>query len=139
MPKTRPPYPAAFRQQMVDLVRSGRKPGELAREFEPSAEAIRKWVAQADRDAGKRTDGLTTDEQEEIRRLRRGNLNLNTLHAGPGVNRLTGGPGIDLFVFNETSGDAVITDFAGDRVDLTVFGFTRGEFAQQVAIEGARS
>ena len=69
MPKSRPPYPAAFRQQMVELVRSGRKPRELAR-FEPSAEAIRKWVAQADRDAGKRTDGLTTDEQEEIRRLR---------------------------------------------------------------------
>ena len=53
MPQSRPPYPAAFRQQMVELVRSGRKPGDLAREFEPSAEAIRKWVAQADRDAGK--------------------------------------------------------------------------------------
>ena len=52
MPKSRPPYPAAFRQQMVELVRSGRTPGELAREFEPSAEAIRNWVAQADRDAG---------------------------------------------------------------------------------------
>ena len=49
MPKSRPPYPAAFRQQMVELVRSGRTPGELAREFEPSAEAIRNWVAQADR------------------------------------------------------------------------------------------
>ena len=57
MPKSRPPYPAAFRQQMVELVRSGRTPGELAREFEPSAEAIRNWVAQADRDAGKRSDG----------------------------------------------------------------------------------
>ena len=44
MPKSRPPYPAAFRQQMVELVRSGRTPGELAREFEPSAEAIRNWV-----------------------------------------------------------------------------------------------
>ena len=49
MPKSRPPYPAAFRQQMVELVRSGRTPGELAREFEPSAEAIRNWAAQADR------------------------------------------------------------------------------------------
>ena len=55
MPKSRPPYPAAFRQQMVELVRSGRTPGELAREFEPSAEAIRNWVAQAERDAGKRS------------------------------------------------------------------------------------
>ena len=76
MPKSRPPYPAAFRQQMVELVRSGRTPGELAREFEPSAEAIRNWVAQADRDAGKRTDGLRTEEQEEIRRLRRENRQL---------------------------------------------------------------
>ncbi len=49
MPKSRPPYPAAFRQQMVELVRSGRTPGDLAREFEPSADAIRNWVAQADR------------------------------------------------------------------------------------------
>ncbi len=71
MPKSRPPYPAAFRQQMVELVRSGRTPGELAREFEPSAEAIRNWVAQADRDAGERADGLNTEEREEIRRLRR--------------------------------------------------------------------
>ena len=47
MSKTRPPYPAAFRQQMVELVRSGRTPGELAREFEPSAQAIRTWVAQS--------------------------------------------------------------------------------------------
>ena len=52
MPKSRPPFPTAFRQQMVELVRTGRAPGELAREFEPSAEANRKWVSQADRDAG---------------------------------------------------------------------------------------
>ena len=76
MPKSRPPYPAAFRQQMVELVRSGRTPGDLAREFEPSAEAIRNWVAQADRDAGKRSDGLRTEEHEEIRRLRRENRRL---------------------------------------------------------------
>ena len=76
MPKSRPPYPAAFREQMVELVRSGRTPGELAREFEPSAEAIRNWVAQADRDAGKRTDGLRTEEHAEMRRLRRENRRL---------------------------------------------------------------
>ena len=46
MPKTRPPYAAEFRQQMVDLVRSGRAPEDLAREFEPSSQAIRTWVAQ---------------------------------------------------------------------------------------------
>ena len=71
MPKSRPPYPAAFRQQMVELVRSGRTPGELAREFEPSAEAIRNWVAQADRDAGERTDGLSTEDGEELSPARR--------------------------------------------------------------------
>jgi transposase len=45
----------------------------LAREFEPSAPAIRNWVRQADRDAGIRTDGVTSDEREELTRLRREN------------------------------------------------------------------
>ena len=62
----------------------------------------------------------------------------DTLHGGPGLNRLTGGPGVDRFVFDETSGDAVITDFAGDRIDLTAFGFTRSEFEQRVTIEEER-
>ena len=43
---------------------------DLARHFEPSAQAIRNWVRQADRDAGRRQEGLTTTEQEELRRLR---------------------------------------------------------------------
>jgi transposase len=71
MPKTRPPYPCEFRQRMVELVRVGRSPEELAREFEPSAQAIRNWVSQADRDEGRREDGLTSAEREELRRLRR--------------------------------------------------------------------
>jgi len=56
---------------MVDPVRSGRTPEELSREFEPSAQSISNWVKQADRDRGVRPDGLTTDEREELRRLRR--------------------------------------------------------------------
>ena len=60
------------------------------------------------------------------------------LHGGPGLNRLTGGPGRDRFVFDEESGGAVITDFAGDRIDLTAFGFTRSEFEQYVTIEEER-
>ena len=76
MPRTRRPYPAIFRHQMVDLVRSGRTPEELAREFEPSAQAIRNWVAQADRDAGVRTDGVRSEEREELQRLRRENRRL---------------------------------------------------------------
>ena len=76
MPKTRPPYAAEFRQQMVELVRAGRTPEDLAREFEPSSQAIRTWVAQADRDGGTRSDGLRTEEREELRRLRRENRRL---------------------------------------------------------------
>ncbi len=53
------------------LVRKGRAPEEVARQFEPSAQAIRNWVKQAALDAGGRTDGLTTEEREELRRLRR--------------------------------------------------------------------
>lgn len=56
MPKTRPPHAPEFRRQMVDLVRAGRDPAELARGFEPSAQAIRNWVAQADRDEGRRAE-----------------------------------------------------------------------------------
>jgi transposase len=56
---------------MVELVRAGRSPAELAREFEPTAQAIRNWVRQADRDEGLRKDGLTTLEREELGRLRR--------------------------------------------------------------------
>jgi hypothetical protein len=42
----------------------------LAREFEPFAQAIRNWVAQADRDNGHRSDGLSSSEKEELARLR---------------------------------------------------------------------
>ena len=71
MPRTRPPYSREFREQMVELVRAGRTPEELAEEFEPSAHSIRKWVKQDDLDAGVRADGLTSEEREELRRLRR--------------------------------------------------------------------
>jgi len=55
------------------MVRAGRSPASLAEEFEPSEQCIRNWVRQADRDSGKRQDGLTTAEKEELRRLRREN------------------------------------------------------------------
>ena len=71
-----PAYPVEFRERLVELVRSGRSPEELSKEFEPSAQTIRNWVAQADRDAGTRSDGLTTAEREELRRLRRENKKL---------------------------------------------------------------
>jgi transposase len=73
MPKSHRPYAPEFRQRIVELVRKGRTPEELARQFEPSAQAIRNWVKQADLDVGQRSDGLTTEEGEELRRLRREN------------------------------------------------------------------
>lgn len=71
MGKSRRPYPPEFRQQMVELVWAGRTPHALAQEFEASAQTIRNWVAQAERDQGKRKDGVTSAEREELTRLRR--------------------------------------------------------------------
>src|SRR5215211_6910199 len=76
MAKTRPPYPAEYRRKIVELARVGRPIGELAKQFEVSAQAIRNWVAQAERDEGRRQDGLTTNEREELQRLRRENERL---------------------------------------------------------------
>ena len=76
MPRTRDPYPPEFRQQIIELVRAGRSPAELAREFEPSYETIRGWVKQADLDEGHRDDGLRTEEKEELTRLKRENRQL---------------------------------------------------------------
>jgi transposase len=61
---------------MVELVRSGRTAEELSREFEPSADSIRYWVRQSDLDEGRREDGLTSAEREELTRLRRENRRL---------------------------------------------------------------
>jgi len=73
---TRKRYPLEFRRRMVELVRAGRTPEELSREFEPSAGAIRKWVEQLDVDEGLRSDGLTSEERKELRELRRENKQL---------------------------------------------------------------
>jgi transposase len=75
MPKGKT-YPDEFKKKMIGLVREGRTPEALAREFEPSAQAIRNWVAQAEREAGRRQDGLTMGEREELQRLRRENERL---------------------------------------------------------------
>jgi transposase len=61
---------------MLALVRTGRTPTELAKEFEPSAQTIRNWVKQADLDQGNRSDGLSSDEKAELRKLRKENRRL---------------------------------------------------------------
>ena len=64
MARTRPPYAPEFQGQMVEMVRAGRTPEELSREFEPTSQTIHNWVRQADRDEGLRSDGLTSDEHD---------------------------------------------------------------------------
>jgi transposase len=76
MPRPRKSYPPEFRRQLIELVRAGRSPESLAKEFEPSSQTIRSWVRQAAVDTGERSDGLTTPEREEMTRLRRENRQL---------------------------------------------------------------
>jgi transposase len=76
MARTRTAYAPEFRRQMVELVRAGRTPAELAREFQPTAQSIRNWVAQSARDASRGDGGLSPAEREELGRLRRENRRL---------------------------------------------------------------
>lgn len=74
MPRTRPAYPAEFRANAVRLLRSsGKSQNEVAKDLGCSTNALREWAKRADLDAGRRTDGLTTDERAELDRLRRAN------------------------------------------------------------------
>jgi len=76
MGKVRSPYPQEFKQQIIALARAGRSPAELAREFEPTEPTIRDWLKQSQADDGLRPDILTTDERQELLRLRRENRQL---------------------------------------------------------------
>ena len=78
MRRTRLPYPPEFRRQIVELARAGRSVQELAEEFEPSYWTIRTWIKQADRDDGLSAAGLSSQDKEELRRLRRENRQLKT-------------------------------------------------------------
>ena len=71
-----PPYLPEFRQQIVDLIHTVRDPADPAGELEFTAQAIRSWIGQADRQEGGREEkgnGLSTAERDELARLRRKN------------------------------------------------------------------
>ena len=82
MGKRHSPEAPELRRRMIELVCAGRDPADLAREFEPSSQAIRNWVVQAERQEGRREvkpaadAGLSMAEREELTRLRRENKQL---------------------------------------------------------------
>jgi transposase len=76
VPKTRPPYPEEFRREALQMLRAGRTPRELAEALGVSEQTLRNWRRQDQIDRHERDDGLTSDEREELRRLRRENVRL---------------------------------------------------------------
>ena len=77
MPRTRPPCPESFRREAVALVRrEGRSIPDVAVALGCSQQSLRSWLKQDQLDQGERRDGLTSDEREELRRLRRENRRL---------------------------------------------------------------
>jgi transposase len=73
MPRSRPPYPEQFRREAVELVRtSGRSIKEIATDLGVTEQSLRSWVKQREVDVGERP-GLSSDEREELKRLRREN------------------------------------------------------------------
>ena len=76
MPKTRPAYPDEFRREAIELLRAGRTPRELSESLGVSEQTLRNWRRQDQIDRHERDDGITSDEREELARLRRENLRL---------------------------------------------------------------
>jgi len=71
VPGTKPQYPSEFKAEAVQLVRSsGRSISQIAKDLGVSGNSLRTWIKQAEIDQGKR-EGLTTEEREELKRLRR--------------------------------------------------------------------
>lgn len=76
VPRTRPPYPLQFRLEAVELVRLGRSIRDVSDSLGVSQQTLRNWVKETELDLHERDDGLTSDEREELRRLRRENARL---------------------------------------------------------------
>jgi transposase len=77
VPRTRPPYPEEFRREAIEFARNSSKSHrQVAEDLGISDVTLRNWIKQAERDEGKRPDGLSTDEREELHRLRRENQTL---------------------------------------------------------------
>jgi transposase len=73
MPKTRPRYPEEFGREAVGLIRSGQRSlAEASKSLGVSQQTLRNWLKQTDVDAG-RAEGVSSEEREELRRLRREN------------------------------------------------------------------
>jgi transposase len=77
VPRTRPPYSEEFKREAIELVRlTGKSSAQIAKDLGISDVSLRNWMKRAERDEGKRPDGLSSDEREELARLRRENQTL---------------------------------------------------------------
>jgi len=71
VPPTRPPYPPQFKEEAIKLMRSsGKSLAQISRELDVSEQTLRNWRKQEEIDEGER-EGLTTDEREELGRLKK--------------------------------------------------------------------
>jgi transposase len=77
VPRTRPPYPEEFRREAVRLARLGDKPQRrLAKDLGISDVSLRRWIREEQAAGGERPGGLSSDEREELARLRDENAKL---------------------------------------------------------------
>ena len=65
-----------FKAEIVELCQRDRTVRQVSQDFDLTETAVREWVKQADLDAGTRSDGLTSDERDELAALRRENRRL---------------------------------------------------------------
>ena len=77
MPRTRPPYPEEFRREAIKLAQLGDKPQrQLAEDLGISDVTLRDWLKQEKAERGERPGGLSSEEHEELQRLRNENARL---------------------------------------------------------------